>query len=141
MAREVNVGRSNLGAGENRGGGSGNVHGTAAGGSSNNLARRPPQSSAGASSSVGKIVTPNLKVFTLAELKAAAKGFKSDTVLGEGGFGRVFKGWIDQTTLEPSKYGVGMAVAIKKCSPDSTQGIKEWKVLNSLFFAFRFFCC
>ncbi|GLT58823.1 hypothetical protein SLA2020_316860 [Shorea laevis] len=75
----------------------------------------------------GKIVTPNLKLFTLSELKAATGNFKPATVLGEGGFGRVFKGWVDEKTYAPSKVGVGMAVAVKKSNPDSLQGLKEWQ--------------
>ncbi|KAJ9186339.1 hypothetical protein P3X46_001920 [Hevea brasiliensis] len=75
----------------------------------------------------GKIITPNLKMFTLAELKSATRNFRPDTVLGEGGFGRVFKGWIDEKTYAPSKVGVGMAVAVKKSNPDSIQGLEEWQ--------------
>ncbi|GMH04670.1 hypothetical protein Nepgr_006510 [Nepenthes gracilis] len=74
-----------------------------------------------------QIVTPKLKMFTLAELRRATRNFRPDSMLGEGGFGRVFKGWIDEETLAPSRAGVGMAVAVKKSSPDSAQGIKEWK--------------
>lgn len=83
--------------------------------------------------SSGKIVTQNLKMFTLQELRAATKNFRPDTMLGEGGFGRVFKGWIDDKTYVPSKVGVGMAVAVKKSNPDSLQGLQEWQVssLNS----------
>ncbi|KAJ0040726.1 hypothetical protein Pint_28703 [Pistacia integerrima] len=62
--------------------------------------------------------TPNLKVFSFADLKVATKNFKSDTLLGEGGFGKVFKGWIDEKTLAPSKSGIGMVVAIKKLNPE-----------------------
>jgi hypothetical protein len=76
----------------------------------------------------GKVITPNLKIFRLAELKCATRNFRPDTVLGEGGFGRVFKGWLDETTYAPSKVGVGIAVAVKKSNPDSTQGLKEWVV-------------
>ncbi|XP_070056406.1 probable serine/threonine-protein kinase PIX13 isoform X2 [Nicotiana tomentosiformis] len=75
----------------------------------------------------GKIVTPNLKMFTLAELKSATKNFRPDTVLGEGGFGTVFKGWVDDKTFAPSKVGVGIPVAVKKSNPDSEQGLKEWQ--------------
>ncbi|OIT32590.1 PREDICTED: probable serine/threonine-protein kinase NAK [Nicotiana attenuata] len=75
----------------------------------------------------GKIVSPNLKVFSLAELKSATRNFRPDTVLGEGGFDRVFKGWVDKKTLAPSRVGVGMAVAVKKSNPDSQQGLKEWQ--------------
>nr|XP_016470598.1 PREDICTED: probable serine/threonine-protein kinase Cx32, chloroplastic [Nicotiana tabacum] len=80
-----------------------------------------------ATTTSGKIVTPNLKVFSLAELKSATRNFRPDTMLGEGGFGRVFKGWIDEKTLAPSRVGVGMAVAVKKSNPDSEQGLKEWQ--------------
>ncbi|XP_059636830.1 probable serine/threonine-protein kinase PIX13 [Cornus florida] len=75
----------------------------------------------------GQIMTPNLKMFRFAELKSATRNFRPDTVLGEGGFGRVFKGWIDHKTYAPSKVGVGIAVAVKKSSPDSEQGLKEWQ--------------
>ncbi|KAK4276449.1 hypothetical protein QN277_014599 [Acacia crassicarpa] len=79
-------------------------------------------------SPTGKIVTtPNLKIFGLEELKSATRNFRPDTVLGEGGFGRVFKGWIDQNTLKPSKVGVGIPVAVKRSNPDSLQGLEEWE--------------
>lgn len=76
----------------------------------------------------GKVISPNLKIFTLTELKSATRNFRPDTVLGEGGFGRVFKGWIDEKTYAPSKVGIGMAVAVKKSNPDSLQGLEEWQV-------------
>ncbi|KAJ1427401.1 Serine-threonine/tyrosine-protein kinase, catalytic domain [Sesbania bispinosa] len=75
----------------------------------------------------GKIVTPNLKMFTLDELKSATRNFRPDTVVGEGGFGRVFKGWIDPNTFKPSRVGVGIPVAVKKSNPDSLQGLQEWQ--------------
>ncbi|XP_058224707.1 probable serine/threonine-protein kinase PIX13 isoform X1 [Rhododendron vialii] len=75
----------------------------------------------------GRIITPNLKMFTYAELKSATRSFRPETVVGEGGFGKVFKGWVDGETLAPSKPGVGMPVAIKKSNPDSWQGLQEWK--------------
>ena len=76
----------------------------------------------------GKIITPNLKMFTLAELKSATRNFRPDTVLGEGGFGTVFKGWVDEKTLTPTKVGTGMVVAIKKLNSESMQGFEEWQV-------------
>ncbi|XAR61541.1 Non-specific serine/threonine protein kinase [Bertholletia excelsa] len=75
----------------------------------------------------GKIVTPHLKMFRFAELRSATSNFRPATVLGEGGFGRVFKGWIDEKTYAPAKVGAGMAVAVKKSNPDSFQGLKEWQ--------------
>ncbi|KAK9073639.1 hypothetical protein SSX86_006233 [Deinandra increscens subsp. villosa] len=73
----------------------------------------------------GRIVTPNLKCYTFPELRSATRNFRPDTVLGEGGFGRVFKGWVDGETYAPSKVGIGIAVAVKKSNPDSPQGLKE----------------
>lgn len=81
----------------------------------------------------GQIVTPNLKMFTLASLKSATRNFRPDTVLGEGGFGTVFKGWVDENTYAPSKVGFGLAVAVKKSNPDSPQGLKEWQVIRSFY--------
>ncbi|KAF7850926.1 hypothetical protein BT93_L4841 [Corymbia citriodora subsp. variegata] len=74
-----------------------------------------------------KALLPNLKMFTFAELKSATRNFRPDTVLGEGGFGRVFKGWVEEETYKPSKVGVGIPVAVKKSSPDSPQGLQEWQ--------------
>lgn len=84
----------------------------------------------------GKIVTPNLKMFTLADLKTATKNFRSDTIIGEGGFGQVFKGWVEEKTLAPTRPGVGIPVAVKKSNPDSAQGLHEWQASNSKFFHF-----
>ncbi|KAK7360300.1 hypothetical protein VNO77_02284 [Canavalia gladiata] len=70
---------------------------------------------------------PNLKVFSFSDLKSATKSFKPDTLLGEGGFGKVYKGWLDEKTLTPAKAGSGMVVAIKKLNPESTQGFQEWQ--------------
>ncbi|XP_016472055.2 putative serine/threonine-protein kinase PIX13 [Nicotiana tabacum] len=71
--------------------------------------------------------TPNLKTYSFSDLKAATRNFKSDTVLGIGGFGTVFKGWVDEKTLTPTKAGTGMVVAIKKLNSESMQGFEEWQ--------------
>ncbi|KAJ6740497.1 hypothetical protein OIU79_000587 [Salix purpurea] len=80
---------------------------------------------------IGQILeSPNLKEFTFADLKSTTKNFKSDTLLGGGGFGKVYKGWIDERTYAPSKSGSGMVVAIKKLNPESMQGFQEWQVFS-----------
>ncbi|XP_077246852.1 putative serine/threonine-protein kinase PIX13 [Tasmannia lanceolata] len=71
--------------------------------------------------------TPNLRIFSFAELKNATKSFRSEFVLGEGGFGTVFKGLIDEKTHNPTKSGSGMVIAVKKLNPESLQGLKEWQ--------------
>ncbi|KAL1211206.1 putative serine/threonine-protein kinase PBL10 [Cardamine amara subsp. amara] len=70
--------------------------------------------------------SPNLKSFGFAELKAATRNFRPDSVLGEGGFGSVFKGWIDEQSLTVSKPGIGMVIAVKKLNQDGWQGHQEW---------------
>lgn len=72
--------------------------------------------------------TPNLRIFTYAELKAATRNFKPDSMLGEGGFGRVYKGWVDEKTMNPVRSGTGMVIAVKKLSQESVQGLQEWQV-------------
>ncbi|CAH8330324.1 unnamed protein product [Eruca vesicaria subsp. sativa] len=75
----------------------------------------------------GKIVTPNLKMFTLLDLMTATKNFRPESMIGEGGFGQVFKGWVDEETLSPSRAGVGIPIAVKKSNPESAQGLHEWQ--------------
>ncbi|XP_042445447.1 probable serine/threonine-protein kinase PBL11 [Zingiber officinale] len=70
--------------------------------------------------------TVGLKSFSLTDLKNATKNFSSTSYLGEGGFGCVFKGWIDEHTYAPTKAGTGIVVAIKKLKRESSQGYKEW---------------
>ncbi|KAL9675468.1 hypothetical protein QQ045_003670 [Rhodiola kirilowii] len=68
----------------------------------------------------------NLKSFTFADLKLATRNFRPDSVLGEGGFGSVFKGWVDEQTLAASKPGSGMVIAVKRLNLESYQGHREW---------------
>ncbi|CAN6472412.1 unnamed protein product [Victoria cruziana] len=77
--------------------------------------------------SEGQIVhSSNLRVFTFNELRSATRNFRPDTLLGEGGFGCVFKGCIEEHGLIGSKPGSGKVVAIKKMSNKGLQGQKEW---------------
>ncbi|KAL5747413.1 hypothetical protein ACOSP7_024414 [Xanthoceras sorbifolium] len=70
--------------------------------------------------------SPNLKAFLFSELKNATRHFRPDSLIGEGGFGYVYKGWIDEQTLEAARPGCGMVVAVKKLKPEGFQGHKEW---------------
>ncbi|KAK6925495.1 Serine-threonine/tyrosine-protein kinase, catalytic domain [Dillenia turbinata] len=67
-----------------------------------------------------------LKSFTFNDLKIATKNFRPESLVGEGGFGYVFKGWLDEITLSPTKPGTGIVVAVKKHKAESFQGHKEW---------------
>ncbi|ONM31346.1 Protein kinase APK1B chloroplastic [Zea mays] len=77
---------------------------------------------------------PNLRTFTFIELKTATKNFRPDSVLGEGGFGRVYKGWVDEKTMAPTKNDTGMVVAVKKLNSESMQGFEEWQVEVTVLF-------
>ncbi|KAF9611933.1 hypothetical protein IFM89_037153 [Coptis chinensis] len=70
---------------------------------------------------------PKLRVYTFAELKNATRNFRPDTILGEGGFGRVFKGWVDEKTFAPAKVGTGMMVAVKKANSENMLGLEQWQ--------------
>ncbi|GMY09256.1 serine/threonine-protein kinase PCRK1-like [Fagus crenata] len=64
----------------------------------------------------------NLREFTFSELKAATKNFSRSLMIGEGGFGGVYKGVIRSTDDTHKK----IDVAIKQLSRRGLQGHKEW---------------
>uniref|UniRef100_A0A0E0GDK6 non-specific serine/threonine protein kinase n=1 Tax=Oryza nivara TaxID=4536 RepID=A0A0E0GDK6_ORYNI len=65
-----------------------------------------------------------LQAFTLAELKAATRSFSGSNFIGEGGFGPVYKGFIDAKLrpglLQPQH------VAVKYLDGEGDQGHREW---------------
>ncbi|PSR95107.1 Protein kinase [Actinidia chinensis var. chinensis] len=77
--------------------------------------------------SEGEILqSSNLKSFNLADLKMATRNFRPDSMLGEGGFGSVFKGWIDENSFTAAKPGTGTVIAVKRLNQDGFQGHREW---------------
>ncbi|KAI4302015.1 hypothetical protein L6164_035238 [Bauhinia variegata] len=62
---------------------------------------------------------PNIQAqtFTFRELASATKNFRQECLLGEGGFGRVYKGTIAKT---------GQVVAVKQLDRNGLQGNKEF---------------
>lgn len=74
--------------------------------------------------------SPNLKSFSFNELRSATRNFRPDSLVGEGGFGYVFKGWINENSLTATRPGSGMVVAVKKLKQESFQGHKEWLVIH-----------
>ncbi|KAI3731096.1 hypothetical protein L1987_62279 [Smallanthus sonchifolius] len=68
----------------------------------------------------------NLKAFSFNVLKQATRNFRPDSVLGEGGFGSVFKGWIDEQSLAAAKPGTGTVIAVKRLNQEGLQGHQEW---------------
>ncbi|CAJ1976244.1 unnamed protein product [Sphenostylis stenocarpa] len=57
------------------------------------------------------------RYFSLQEMKQATKNFDESNVIGVGGFGKVYKGVIDN----------GFKVAIKRSNPQSEQGVNEFQ--------------
>lgn len=75
------------------------------------------------------LVGSNLHVFTQAELKVITHGFSSSNFLGEGGFGPVHKGFIDDKLRPGLK---AQPVAVKHLDLEGMQGHKEWLVCTIL---------
>ena len=80
----------------------------------------------------------NMKAFSFNELKAATRNFRPDSMVGEGGFGCVFKGWIDEQSLKAAKPGTGMVIAVKRLNQEGFQGHKEWLVSTDFHPCFPF---
>ncbi|KAI3799848.1 hypothetical protein L1987_35152 [Smallanthus sonchifolius] len=68
----------------------------------------------------------NLKSFSFNVLRIATRNFRPDSVLGEGGFGLVFKGWIDEQSFTAAKPGTGTVIAVKRLNQEGLQGHQEW---------------
>lgn len=64
-------------------------------------------------------VNISAQIFTLRQLAAATKNFRQECFLGEGGFGRVYKGRLEST---------GQVVAIKQLDTSGLQGTREFLV-------------
>lgn len=69
------------------------------------------------------LIGSNLHIFTLTELKLITNDFSSSNFLGEGGFGPVHKGFIDDKFRPGLK---AQPVAVKLLDLDGTQGHREW---------------
>lgn len=75
----------------------------------------------------------NVHIFTHDEMRLATKNFRPDLILGEGGFGIVYKGVIDDT-VRPGY--TATQVAIKELNPEGYQGDREWLVFDLSFTLF-----
>ncbi|KAL3730050.1 hypothetical protein ACJRO7_027106 [Eucalyptus globulus] len=64
---------------------------------------------------LGEVAGP--KQFSYSELAVATDNFTDDRLLGQGGFGRVYEGYLD---------GIHSSVAVKKVKPEAGQGMKEY---------------
>ncbi|KAM2840983.1 hypothetical protein PS2_029305 [Malus domestica] len=67
----------------------------------------------------GKTAGKRAQTFTFAELAASTGNFRSDCFVGEGGFGKVYKGQLEK---------INQVVAIKQLDRNGCQGIREFVV-------------
>ncbi|XP_015575108.1 probable serine/threonine-protein kinase PBL15 [Ricinus communis] len=72
---------------------------------------------------IAQSLGPDLFDFQLSELKAITQNFSSNYLLGEGGFGTVHKGYIDENLRQGLK---AQAVAVKLLDIEGLQGHREW---------------
>lgn len=67
----------------------------------------------------------DLHIFTIADLRAVTRDFSMTNFIGEGGFGPVYKGYVD----EKVKPGLrAQPVAVKLLDLEGNQGHNEWLV-------------
>ncbi|KAL6135497.1 hypothetical protein ACLB2K_067725 [Fragaria x ananassa] len=66
--------------------------------------------------------------FSVAEIKAATQNFNHVFIIGVGGFGNVYKGYIDDGSIP---------VAIKRLKPESSQGAHEFKTETEMLSQLR----
>lgn len=71
------------------------------------------------------LVGSNLHIFTHKELEMVTNNFSKGEFLGEGGFGKVYKGFIDEKLRTGLK---AQPVAVKVLDLNGSQGHREWLV-------------
>lgn len=80
--------------------------------------------------------------FQLSELRGITQNFSSNFLLGEGGFGTVHKGYVDENLRQGLK---SQAVAVKLLDIEGLQGHREWLACFSFFtlliLTYWFFLC
>ncbi|KAL9377205.1 hypothetical protein Peur_031325 [Populus x canadensis] len=73
----------------------------------------------------GSVSDSKVRAFTFDQLKAATFNFRSDIVLGKGGFGNVYKGWLKEKV--PSQDTRKWPIAVKRLDASSKQGHRQWQ--------------
>ncbi|KAJ6372761.1 hypothetical protein OIU76_027144 [Salix suchowensis] len=73
----------------------------------------------------GRASDSKVRAFTFDQLKAATFNYRNDTMLGNGGFGNVYKGWLKEKV--PSQDSRKWPIAVKRLHASSKQGHRQWQ--------------
>lgn len=81
---------------------------------------------------------PDLFDFKMSELRVITQNFSSNFLLGEGGFGKVHKGYVDENMRAGLK---AQPIAVKLLDIEGLQGHREWlvRLLRLQFYCFFLF--
>ena len=81
-----------------------------------------------------KVLKPSkLKSFSFDELRVATRNFHPDSKIGNGAYGKVFKGCVDENTFAAGEWGTGLAIAVKRLHLTDSQDCRQWLVSIKLF--------
>ncbi|XP_076917634.1 putative serine/threonine-protein kinase PBL8 [Bidens hawaiensis] len=80
-------------------------------------------------SRTNSMLNNTISSFTMFELETITRSFRSDYILGGGGFGTVYKGYIDDNVRVGIK---SLPVAVKVLNKEGRQGHREWLTEVSL---------
>ncbi|KAI8032449.1 putative serine/threonine-protein kinase PIX7 [Camellia lanceoleosa] len=78
-------------------------------------------------------ISSRLRKFSYNELKFATWNFRPESLLEEGGFSCVYKGWINESGTTPVRPGTGLMVAVK------TLNMMDFRVIRSGLYEYFFF--
>nr|XP_043629867.1 uncharacterized protein LOC122601165 [Erigeron canadensis] len=77
---------------------------------------------------------PSLQKFEIDVLQKSTNDFSQDMIIGEGGYGRTYLGWVNENSFTPSKHGDGVIVAVKRlhCLKEHAEWQEEVSFLGQL---------